>query len=112
MLRPARALVNSSCNMYPASGVHQCIMAQAVAACLCDAWQVPEHVLKGVAAALAGSQLLTVSEDGTRIKRTQVGHAALIACIACHLSVQRKVCNNSVVCANIMWARVRLRLID
>ena len=68
-------------------------MAQVVAACWYDAWQVPEHVMKGVAAALADSHLLTVSEDGTRIKRTQVGHAALIACIACHLSDQRNVCN-------------------
>lgn len=65
-------------------------------------------MLKGVAAALADSQLLTVSEDGTRIKRTQVGHAALIACIACHSSDQREVCNRSVVCADIVWARMCL----
>jgi hypothetical protein len=79
-----------------------------VASCLCHAWQVPEHVLKGVAATLADSQLLTVSEDGTRIKRTQVGHAALIAYTACQLSDQREVCNNSAVCANMVCGRTCL----
>lgn len=46
---------------------------------------MPEHVLKGVAAALADSQLLTVSEDGTRIKRTQVISRLLRVLAADHL---------------------------
>ena len=69
---------------------------------LVRARQVPEHVLKGVAAALADSQLLTVSEDGTRIKRTQVGWGVLIAFMS--LTKSALVLQQPVARTTVVWA--------